>query len=178
MKLHVGCGNRYLEGYKHLDIRELEDGHIDYVTTANDLSQFADNTIEELYACHLLEHFGRHETKSVLQEWYRVLKPSGNLRIAVPDFEAIIEVYKKTGDLTKLIGLLYGGQNYEFNFHHMTFDYSFLKSQLEEVGFKDVKRYDWKEFLPDDYDDYSRAYLPHMDFESGTLMSLNVLATK
>ena len=58
------------------------------------------------------------------------------------------------------------------------FDFPYLKEQLEEAGFADVGRYDWREFLPDGYDDYSRSYLPHMDFENGRLMSLNVKARK
>ena len=36
MKLHIGCGDKYLPGYKHLDIIERE--HIDYITSADDLS--------------------------------------------------------------------------------------------------------------------------------------------
>lgn len=73
---------------------------------------------------------------------------------------------------------MYGGQNYEFNFHYNTFDFVYLKNKLLACGFREVKRYDWKEFLPEGYDDYSRAYLPHMDFEHGRLMSLNVEAIK
>jgi len=66
------------------------------------------------------------------------------------------------------------GQRY----HYTTFDFGYLKELLEKSGFQSIKRYDWKEFLPDDYDDYSRSYFPHMDFENGRLMSLNVIARK
>lgn len=76
MKLHIGCGKRNLPGWKHYDVRKL-DAHIDYVGSADDLSIFEDNSIEEIYACHLLEHFGRHEVDKVLKEWNRVLMSSG-----------------------------------------------------------------------------------------------------
>ncbi len=76
------------------------------------------------------------------------------------------------------MGLLYGGQDYEYNYHYCTFDFQLLKEKLEHAGFTDIERYDWKEFLPDGYDDFSRAYLPYMDFENGRLMSLNVKARK
>lgn len=76
------------------------------------------------------------------------------------------------------MGLLYGGQNYEFNFHYQVFDFLLLKNLLEKNGFRDVERYDWRDFLPDNFDDFSRAYLPHMDFEHGRLMSLNVVTVK
>lgn len=58
MKLHIGCGEKNLIGWKHFDVRKIDE-HIDYVGTADDLSQFSDNSIDEIYACHLLEHFGR-----------------------------------------------------------------------------------------------------------------------
>lgn len=177
MKLHIGCGPRNLPGWKHFDIRKIDD-HIDYVGSADDLSQFADNSIEEIYACHLLEHFDKHHVDKVLKEWSRVLMRGGVVRIAVPDFEAIVKEYYHNHDLNKVIGLLYGGQDYDYNFHYVTFDFDTLKEKLENAGFEKVERYDWHCFLPEGYDDYSRAYLPHMDFENGRLMSLNVTARK
>ena len=57
MKLHVGCGERFLPGWKHLDARNFP--HVDYVT--DKLDMFADNSVEEIYACHVLEHFTRAE---------------------------------------------------------------------------------------------------------------------
>ena len=53
MKLHLGCGKRYLEGYIHVDIAEFE--HIDYQLPIDDLSTFKSNTVEEIYASHVLE---------------------------------------------------------------------------------------------------------------------------
>ena len=177
MKLHIGCGKKYLPGFKHLDIMEYP--HIDYVRNSDDLSIFEDNSIEEIYACHILEHINRNDINKVLSEWYRVIAPNGILRIAVPDFEQIVSEYLASGnDLNKVLGLLYGGQNYQYNFHYQAFDYIRLSNLLKEAGFKSIERYNWKEFLPADYDDYSRAYLPHMDFEHGRLMSLNVIAIK
>ena len=100
------------------------------------------------------------------------------LRIAVPNFEAIVEEYMSSKNLELVMGLLYGGQNYEYNFHYQAYDFKRLSELLRRAGFSDIKRYDWREFLPKDYDDFSRAYLPHMDFEHGRLMSLNVVAVK
>lgn len=76
MKLHIGCGERNLPGWKHFDIRKIA-SHIDYVGTADDLSQFADNSVDEIYACHILEHFGRHKVDTVPREWTRVLVRGG-----------------------------------------------------------------------------------------------------
>jgi len=46
------------------------------------------------------------------------------------------------------------------------------------MGFCDVRVYDWKSTEHFYVDDYSQAYLPHMDKTNGKLMSLNVEATK
>lgn len=175
----MGCGEKYLEGYKHLDARKFS--HVDYVTDdLSNLSMFEDNSVDEIYACHILEHFTRKDMDdgTILKEWYRILKKGGILRIAVPNFEAIVEEYLSSKNLELIIGLLYGGQDYEYNFHYQTFDFKRLSDLLNSVGFSEVKHYDWKDFLPSGYDDFSRAYIPHMDFENGRLMSLNVTAKK
>ena len=179
MKIHVGCGDKYLKGYKHIDARKFP--HVDYVTDdLSNLSMFEDNSIDEVYACHILEHFTREDmqNKNILKEWYRIIKKGGILRIAVPNFEAIVEEYLFSKNIENIMGLLYGGQDYEYNFHYQTYDFKRLSKLLKSVGFSDVKTYDWKEFLPKGYDDFSRAYIPHMDFENGRLMSLNVIAIK
>lgn len=163
MKLHLGCGEKYLHGFKHVDILPFD--HVDYKTDINNLSIFNDSTVSEIYACHVLEHIKRADIQNVLKEWYRVLEVNGILRLAVPNFEAIVQEYLQNNNLSKLQGLLYGGQNYEYNFHYIAFDFNSIKSLLEDVGFKLIERYDWREFLPLGFDDYSRAYLPHMDRE-------------
>lgn len=176
MKLHIGCGNKYLPGWKHVDV--INAPHIDYLTNAQDLSMIENESIEEIYACHVLEHFGRKEINAVLEEWNRVMIKGGVLRIAVPDFEKIALVYQKNKDLNELMGLLYDGQNYDYNYHYQCFDFDRIKVLLGEANFSEVKRYNWKEFLPEGFDDFSRAYLPHMDFANGVLMSLNIIARK
>lgn len=101
------------------------------------------------------------------------------MRLAVPDFEAVVEEYLANRNLDKLQGFLHGGSKYDaYDFHYQTYDFKRLSSILKDAGFSEVKRYDWRDFLPLDYDDYSRSYLPHMDFEHGRLMSLNVVAIK
>lgn len=149
-KLHLGCGEKYLPGYLHMDIRAFD--HVDYVGDVKDLSQFAKETFDEIYACHVLEHIGRHQVLAVLQEWSRVLIRGGLLRIAVPDFEAITSEYMEHGKLERVIGLLYGGQNYEANYHYVTFDFNLISGLLRQAGFSAIERYDWRSFLPVGYD--------------------------
>lgn len=176
LKLHIGAGAKFLEGWTHIDA--VERPHIDYVADARDLSFLGDGSAAEIYASHVLEHFRRDEAQKVLAEWGRVLISGGALRLSVPDFGAVAEEYMAGGSLDPLLGLLYGGQDHDLNFHYQAFDFKRLERLLREAGFGQAERYDWRDFLPEGYDDFSRAYLPHMDFEKGRLMSLNVRAVK
>ena len=155
--------------------------HVDYRCLADDLKPFADNSVGLLYASHILEHFSRGEVTGVLKEWHRVLEPGGTLRLAVPDFAAVAEMYAQEGlrdGKSGLIGLVCGGQRNRWDFHKIIFDEPFLTFLLRGAGFRDVRRWDWRETEHTMIDDFSQAYLPHMDKENGRLMSLNMEATK
>lgn len=176
MKLNLGCGNKKIPYFINIDIRE--DVNPDIIDDITKLASIQDNCVDLLYASHVLEHFGRHEYKKILERWYQVLKPNGILRISVPNFESICKYYDKTKDINKLIGLLYGGQNYQENYHYMIWDFESLKKDLIDIKFKDVFEYDWRSIEHSNIDDYSQSYLPHMDKENGLLMSLNIQAIK
>jgi SAM-dependent methyltransferase len=176
LKLHLGCGERYLPGFVHVDARQLD--HVDVVANIEDLSAFPDNSADMIYHVAVLEHIGRYDTVPTLIEWKRVLKPGGILRSSVPNFEAFVKAYQQFNDLELLLGLLYGGQTYDENLHYTMFDRKYYTKCLTEAGFVDIHEYDWRDFLPEGYDDFSRSYLPHMDFDNGMLMMLNVDAVK
>lgn len=75
--------------------------------------------------------------------------------------------------------MLYGSQRHDFDFHYNGWTFESLKSDLERAGFSEVRLWDWRTTEPHNYcDDYSQAYVPHMDKENGKLMSLNVEAKK
>ena len=176
MKLHLGCGKKHIPGFIHVDIEDHP--HVDHRTPINSLTFAEDNSVELIYASHVLEHFGRHEVDQVLREWFRVLQHGGILRLAVPDFEAVSRRYQETGELSELIGLVCGGQRNEYDFHKMIFDEKSLRERLLNAGFTSVKRYDWRNTEHCWLDDYSQAYLPHMEKETGQLMSLNMEVVK
>jgi len=177
ISLHLGCGKTFIPEFTyHIDIRKFS--HIDYVTSVDKLEMFKDNSVDLIYACHVLEHFRRNRIEDVLREWCRVLKPNGILRLAVPDFEKLVEVYLKYNDLKLLLGSLFGRQDYPENTHYIVFDFSTLSEILKKVGFKKIYRYDWRKTIHKDYDDRSQSYIPHLDKEKGVLISLNVEAVK
>lgn len=182
--LHLGCGERYLEStneikWIHIDLAKYD--HIDFNNDIRDLSMFKSNAIDLIYCSHSFEYFDRQEGKEVLKEWHRVLRSDGILRLAVPDFEGIVNVYQKYGDIEHkgILGPLYGrrelGNGYIY--HRTCYDFNSLKKILEDVSFKNIKRYNPGDVLPDDYDDQSLGWVPHLD-RTGILVSLNVEAKK
>lgn len=177
VQLHLGCDKRFLPGFIHIDLAKFK--HIDYCHDVRQLPMFDDDSVDLIYASHVLEYFDRIEVREVLGEWHRILKVGGLLRLAVPDFQALIKGYELYG-LDKILGPLYGRMavGRKKIYHKTVYDLESLKTVLEECGFGDVHRYDWRETIHKDYDDYSQSYLPHMDKDHGLLISLNLEAVK
>ena len=175
LRLHLGCGKRFIPGYTHVDVVDFP--HITVKHSIDSLPFVQDGAAEVVYACHVLEHFNRAEAHRVLIEWRRVLAPGGVLRLAVPDFAALCELYARTGDINLVHGPLFGRQDYLYNIHFAVYDERSLRALLERCGFKDVRRYDWRATEHADVDDYASAYFPHLD-QTGLLLSLNVEATR
>lgn len=182
LKLHLGCGKRNIPGFVHVDQADFP--HIDHKHDIRTLPFIADASAELVYSSHALEYFDREEVKQVLAEWRRVLLPGGTLRVAVPDFEALVSVYQKYGKLDMVLGPMYGRMPVQTPdgprtiYHKTVYDFASLQAVLEAAGFGNVRRYDWRKTVHKDHDDHSQAYVPHMDKERGLLISLNVEADK
>lgn len=177
VKLHLGCGGVFLPGYINVDI--LPRPGVDLVADLRNLP-FEAGSVQMIYSCAAIEHFGRKEWFPLIQYWHSLLKPGGLLRISTMDFEACCAQYQESGNLAELLGLLIGGQKDEYDWHGMIFDYAILAEGLAKAGFTNIRRYDWREteLGKNGIDDFSQAYLPHMQKETGRLMMLNVEGTK
>jgi len=77
-----------------------------------------------------------------------------------------------------LVGLVCGGQRNCVDFHKAIFDEPFLSGLLKSAGFRAVRKWDWRQTEHASIDDYSQAYIPHLDKERGELMSLNLEGVK
>jgi predicted SAM-dependent methyltransferase len=182
IKLHLGCGKRYLHGYVHVDL--ADHSYIDYKHDIFTLPMFGNSQADLIYVSHALEYVDRVELPGVLSEWRRVLKPGGTLRLAVPDFTALLKVYQKTNSLDDILGPLYGRwtvSDSQVIYHKTVYDGVSLSDALTDAGFVSIRSWDWRMvFIGEnqDYDDYSQAYYPHMDKDNGLLISLNLEADK
>ncbi len=178
IKLHLGCGSKnFGNEWTHIDGADYE--HLD----GEDITKlkFKDRSVDIIYASHVLEYFDREKAVSVLNEWFRVLKFGGILRIAVPDFHQISKLYiNEEYPLSRFLGPLYGkmSMSNETIYHKTVYDFDSLSTLLKSVGFNSIKKYNWRETDHSHIDDCSQAYLPHMDKDKGTLISLNVESTK
>lgn len=171
MKLQIGCLGERIEGFNGVDI--VQHGGVEYVRDAKDLSCFKDGEIEEIYASHILEHFHKPETLKVLEEWHRVLQKGGTLHLSVPDFEAVVDMYIKSGWIlsTWLDHLMHGDQADPQSFHYTCFTYPTLSGMLSKVGFSRIQRV---EQLPYNLDDASKI----TDNRFNRAISVNIKAVK
>lgn len=177
-KLHIGCGIRDF-GLDWIHIDGAKFPHISY----HDITKlpFKGNTVDIIYSSHTIEYFDREEVVSVLNEWKRVLKPDGVLRLAVPDFRKMMNLYiDKDYRIERFLGPIFGKMKMGKNtiYHKTTYDFESLSILLKEIGFNDIKRYDWRKTEHANIDDHSMAHLPHMDKDNGTLISLNIECNK
>lgn len=89
--LNLGCGYNYHPDWINVDLVKTGEGVLQYNLTKG--IPFEDNTFDAIYCSHLLEHFPKRFAPFFLKECFRVLKPSGILRIIVPDLEEIVKLY-------------------------------------------------------------------------------------
>lgn len=174
LKLNLGSRNRKMPDFKNMDIDPHEG--VDYVGDVSDLSRFNDNSVGEIYASHILEHFPHTKTLKVLKEWNRVLVNGGILYLAVPDFEAAIKVYHGFGLQDWIVTYLYGDQGYETAIHYAPFDEHRLRNILMSAGFSQASRVD--KFQIGDEGDCSNNLLSIGGKKTDVRISLNMIVEK
>jgi predicted SAM-dependent methyltransferase len=174
--VHVGCGTTNSPEFINVDARPLAHVHI-ATSEITSLADFASGTVDLVYMCHVLEHIKKGDLTNVLLEMKRVLKDGGVLRISVPDFDKLIEVYNASDQDTNTISnQLMGGQDHEYNIHYSIFNERRLSELLNEVGFRKVVSWD-----PDNcrYHDFKDRASRRIKVDGREIMiSLNLEATK
>ncbi len=159
INLHLGCG--FVNHPHFINIDALALPHIHYIRSIGDLSPFADNSVNLIYASHSLEHFSHLETATVLAEWFRVLKKGGTLRLSVPDFDLLVDIYRKhNNNVEAILHTLMGSQNYQFNFHMTAFNQASLERLLKEAGFVKIQPWEPGDSELTTFNDFSIAKLP------------------
>jgi len=131
IKLNLGSGSQPLPGFINLDI---DDNNPVFPLP------YENNSINEIRASHILEHFGIQDSVAVLAEWTRVLKPHGKLKIAVPDFDLLASALY-SNDRILIERMIFGGQTDEYDYHKSLWTYEKLHNILSCLGYTDIVRW-------------------------------------
>lgn len=94
IKLHIGCGTNYFEGWINID--NNSDNNIKKLDVNWDLKNplpLETNTVDFIYNEHFIEHLTVQQGVILMKEFFRVLKPKGVLRIATPDLDYVVFRY-------------------------------------------------------------------------------------
>jgi len=101
--LNIGCGNYIIEGFANLDSFNVYYHCVGKKNFAEyDLRKsripYGNGVVDNIYISHVIEHVEEEFVCGFIQDSYRVLKPSGVLRICCPDAEFLFKVSKFQND--------------------------------------------------------------------------------
>jgi len=153
IKLNVGCGCDYREGFINIDGSDLLPKVDRIVNLSNDslLNHFDTETVDFILAKDFIEHFFHWEAVKILSDFYKLLRKNGILKLKLPDFEYICRAWHIL--VKKKINYLYGGQDEkqgvatdsyrdkfpEFFCHKYGYTQKTMKRELKQIGFSIVK---------------------------------------
>ncbi len=144
IKLHIGCGEKYLEGYVNIDYPPSEHSVMtvkaDIYHDIRTLS-YPENSIDEIRSHHLFEHFSRAEAIALLLRWRRWLKPGGKLVIETPDFLSCATAYANALTQKRRMEIgrhMMGSQEAPWAIHYDFWDAPKYRYVFKQCGFADV----------------------------------------
>lgn len=173
-KLHLGCFDQVVPGWLNTDItphifvarvpglawllyrvgrmsRERYEQHrsglfrnVHYLDVRKRFP-YPDNTFHFVYTSHLLEHLVPAHTEFCVSEIYRVLRPGGIVRIAVPDLDQIVASYDPQNPVPWLDSFFEAGQKNPKNRHHWHYNEVSMRRLLEKVGFQEICRCEFRQ---------------------------------
>lgn len=149
----LGCGEAKYETDEGdvltVDIRD--EVKPDYRADLHDLP-FANAEFDICYSSHVLEHFPRADVDKTLDEWVRILKPEGEMRLILPNIQWAAERIMQNRVDDDVMNVVLGAQTYKENFHQFFFTPQTLEAMLKERGFKRI------DFELQGYNIYCRAW--------------------
>ena len=132
VRLNIGAGATRIKGFTPIDHSLGSEAFP---------LKYEDGSVDEIRAVHVLEHFGFDVIGHVLDDWSRVLKPGGLLRISVPDMEKIAGMLQSGSD-TKWPLYLMGGQTGPNDFHKSAFTRETLSADMIAAGIGKIESWE------------------------------------
>ena len=151
IKLNLGCGDKILDGYTNVDVVESRAGKKpDVICDLHDLSKFQSNSVDEILAVHVVEHFWQWEVVDILKEWTRVLKPGGKMILECPNLISAAEEFLKNSDIAAMGGpegqrsmwVFYGDPGWKdpLMIHRWGYTPRSLATVMASAGLKELKQ--------------------------------------
>jgi SAM-dependent methyltransferase len=138
-RLNLGCGHNKIEGCINLDIEPSVNPDIvhDFKTPL----PYPDNSIEEIFFFHVIEHIEDTLHDFILEEIYRVLVPGGTVYISYPEFKECAANYMSNykGMRYYWKQTLYGRQMHKGDYHVSLMDTPRFIFLLQQIGFTNVQ---------------------------------------
>jgi len=126
--LNIGCGKTKLEsqskhfvGWTEIRIDAHENDTADLITSIVDLNKVPNQSVDAVWASHVVEHNYWHDLPKVFNNILRVLKPDGYGIIRVPDLGSIANliedglldtVYESSAGPVSVIDMIYGHRGF------------------------------------------------------------------
>lgn len=145
VKLHLGCGEKYLDGYVNIDFPEGEHTvmHPKADTYADiRMLSYPEHSVDEVRSHHLFEHFSRAEALKLLARWRSWLKPGGLLVIETPDFATSAAFYLASVSRRRKAQLarhIIGSQEAGWALHKDLWDKQKFAYVLKKFGFTSLR---------------------------------------
>lgn len=98
------------------------------------LLPFGNEEFDIVFSSHTLEHIPRDDVDRALNEWVRVLKQGGEIRLILPNIAWAADRIKEGIVNNDVLNVLYGSQEYKENFHRVGFTPKVIAGLLEERG--------------------------------------------
>lgn len=155
IKLNLGCGDDYMEGWINVDAFNKNRVDADFDITN---IPYGDNTVDEIKAFHIIEHFPWSQANRNLREWYRVLKPGGRLWLETPDFTASCQEFANASEEQQvaLRGHIFAhAGDTPGQIHYFLYTEHMLMYELVSTGFSTINR------IPPS-SGYSKSYPLHL----------------
>lgn len=113
MKLNIGCGEYYAQGWTNVDRTKIPEGpQPDVIAFAHDLP-FRKSAATHIYAGHVLEHIELADVPATLDEFKRVLRKAGQLMVVGPDLDRALQSFPDAVE-----DIRHGGSRWEGDTHY------------------------------------------------------------
>lgn len=150
VKLHLGCGGMRWRDFINIDMNQVEAGTPDSSRTGCVADVFADmralglpdESVDEIFTSHTIDHFPRWMAIDMFRDWHRMLKPGGLMVIEAADFVRCI-LWLLHPNREKRISAknqFYGNQwdRIDFETHRYVWSARELAGTLRDMGFRKV----------------------------------------